>query len=292
VSLSAEGVIARSEKHTVDYAPTWDWGSEFLGDRHRLLPDEMPPINGLMYPQDALKLYELAWFSSGPILEIGTYHGLSAAVMARSLNDSDNPQPIYSLDVDPAALAQAKQNLSSQGMLDRVTLAEASAREFVRVFPDFRPMFVFVDGDHTLSGVVSDLEVLYEIVPRGGIIAMHDYEGYSHAEPYWTKVNEGVKLSWMTQGCRFLGRFGLTGVFQRLDGPHPSSGLSSSIEPPILRLRKKRKRFSSAWVEAHMGRSDLPALHLRRELIMLAARIRASRLRKAASQRTNWADRS
>lgn len=287
MSLDAtEGVIARPSKHTVDYAPTWDWGGEFLGDRHRLLPHEMPPFDGLMYPQDALKLYELAWFSPGPILEIGTYHGLSAAVMARSLNDSNNPQRIYSLDVDPAALNEARQNLSSQDLLDRVTLAEGPVQDLARVMPDFSPMLVFVDGDHTLWGVISDLKVLHEIVPRGGIVAMHDYEGYQHSDAYWTQVRKGVHLSWMTHECRFLGRFGLTGVFQRVNGPPPLEHVSAPSEAPILRLRQKRRRFTSAWVVAHMERADLPALRLRRELIMLAARLQAIRQRRAASQRS------
>ena len=280
-----EGLIARPEKHTVDYAPTWDWGGEYLGDRHRLLPHEMPPIDGLMYPQDALKLYELAWFSPGPILEIGAFHGLSAAVMARGLNDSGNSQPVFSLDVDSDALNQARENLGSQDLLDRVTFVEGSVQDLVRALPDFRPMLAFVDGDHTLSGVTSDLKVLYEIVPRGGIIAMHDYEGYEHPDPYWTQVRKGVHLSWMTRECRFLGRFGITGVFQRLKGPLPLGNLSAPSKAPILRLRPNRRRFSSAWVQVHMARSDLPALRLRRELIMLAARLQAIKQRRVASQR-------
>lgn len=284
---AAEGVIARPRKHTVDYAPTWDWGGEFLGDRHRLLPQEMPPIDGLMYPQDALKLYELAWFSPGPILEIGTYHGLSAAVMARSLDHSDNPQPIYSLDVDAAALSQARQNLSSQGLLDRVTLAEGSVRDLVRVLPDFRPTLVFVDGDHTLWGVISDLKVLQEIVPKGGIVAMHDYEGYQNTDAYWTQVRKAVHLSWMARECSFLGRFGLTGVFQRVTGPPaPLKQASAPSEAPVLRLRQRRRRFTSAWVLAHMEREDLPALRFRREMIMLAARVQALRQRRVAARRS------
>jgi predicted O-methyltransferase YrrM len=283
MSLDAtKGIIARPHKHTVDYAPTWDWGDEFLGDQHRLLLHEMPPIDGLMYPQDALKLYELAWFSPGPILEIGTYHGLSAAVMATSLNDSNSPQLIYSLDVDPAALNQARQNLKSQGLLDRVTLAEGSVRDLVRVLPNFRPMLVFVDGDHTLWGAISDLEVLYEIVPTGGIVAMHDYEGYQNSDAYWTQVRQGVHLSWMTRQCRFLGRFGLIGVFQRVRGPQFLEHVSAPSEAPILRLRQKRKRFSSAWLVTHMERTDLPGLRFRRELITLAARLQARRLRSTA----------
>lgn len=283
---ATEGVIARPEKHTVDYAPTWDWGGEFLGDRHHLLTHEMPPIDGLMYPQDALKLYELAWFSRGPILEIGTYHGLSAAVMAGSLNDSGNPQLIYSLDVDPAALNQAWQNLRAQNLLDRVTLVEGSAEDLVKVMPDLSPMLVFVDGDHTLWGVTRDLKVLDEIVPRGGIIAMHDYEGYQHSDAYWTQVRKGAHLSWMTHDCRFLGRFGLTGVFQRVKGPSSPGHPSASSEAPILRLRQERRRFSTEWIVTHMQRGDVPGLRLRRELIMLAARLQAIKHRRVASQRS------
>jgi predicted O-methyltransferase YrrM len=39
-------------------------------------------VPGWLRPEDALKLYELAYYATGPILEIGTYRGKSGTLMA------------------------------------------------------------------------------------------------------------------------------------------------------------------------------------------------------------------
>ena len=53
----------------------------------------------------------LAYFAPGPILEIGSYHGLSTSILARAVADSGpegRDRRIVSVELDPAAQAVAR----------------------------------------------------------------------------------------------------------------------------------------------------------------------------------------
>lgn len=92
---------------TRDYEPSYDFGGPRLGEAHESAADAVAGIPGWLRPEDALKLYELAYHASGPILEIGTYRGKSGTLMAMALRDAGRPQLVVSVDVDPAAAPAA-----------------------------------------------------------------------------------------------------------------------------------------------------------------------------------------
>ena len=56
-------------------------------------------IPGWQRREDALKLYELAYYVDGNILELGCFHGLSSSIMAQSINDSTRKKSITSVDI-------------------------------------------------------------------------------------------------------------------------------------------------------------------------------------------------
>jgi predicted O-methyltransferase YrrM len=187
-------LVVRSAKHDLSYAPSWSTpgGDGFLSLRHERVLDTIGAIEGLLYTEDAQKLYELAWFAGGPILEIGTFRGQSTAVMAAALEDAGNPARIVSVDIDAAGLASARASLDRLGYGDRVTLVHGDAASLLRSAPGLRPGLVFVDGDHTLRGVRADLDALEPAVPSGAIVAMHDYEGYEDDDAYSVRVAEAA----------------------------------------------------------------------------------------------------
>ena len=269
-------IFAREGKHDVEYAPTWNWGSDYLGDGHRDLLSTMPEVNGLLYPQDVLKLYELAFLTPGPILEIGTYEGLSTSIMARALRDAGNANRLVSLDVSSDSLTTAKINLEHQDLEARTVLLEGSAHELMKAAPGFRPSLVFVDGDHSLLGVINDLRALRRTVPNGGIICFHDFEGYSHEDEFWTRVEQGIRMSWVAAQSRFLGRFGISGVFQRVSGGPPDPSDDPSIHQGTkLRDPRAIKNRVMRWSRANLEREDIPGTEMRRGLLHWLARIRA-----------------
>ena len=50
--------------------------------------ESVESLPGWLLEGDALKLYELARDAAGPVLEIGTYRGKSAVLMATALRDA------------------------------------------------------------------------------------------------------------------------------------------------------------------------------------------------------------
>jgi predicted O-methyltransferase YrrM len=213
--------IAYEEKSTRDYLPSHDWGADLLSDRHARIADAVWHIPGWLDPEDALKLYELAFLSTGPILEIGTYCGRSAVILATAAADAARDARIVSLDVDPTCMVQARRAAERHDVDQHLVLACADASSFFALAPAFSPTLVFVDGDHSADGVGTDLAALEGRIAPGGLLLFHDYlprdipdtSGFPiSAEPI--EVAEVVSGSWVSDTCQFAGVFGRCGLFK------------------------------------------------------------------------------
>ncbi|MCP4308780.1 MAG: hypothetical protein GY788_28675 [bacterium] len=87
-------------------APTL--ANDFVTDRHRAYssfplrdgPTIDHPIFGWLRRDDALLLYEMAFFSSGNILEFGTHRGLSSSVMSEALTDAAKDYIIPTIEIN------------------------------------------------------------------------------------------------------------------------------------------------------------------------------------------------
>lgn len=78
-------------------------------------------VEGYLRRADALKIYELAFFSEGDVLELGTHKGLSTTIIAQALNDRGAGQPrIETVDIDQEASAVARRTLAGRPGGDRV----------------------------------------------------------------------------------------------------------------------------------------------------------------------------
>ncbi len=243
-------LISYPEKHDASFLPSWN---STLSDReeHVAIAGLVSGIEGKLYDEDAMKLYELASFTPGPILEIGVFRGRSTTVMARALKAAGNPARIISVDIDSAGLAVAAENLARHAVSNKVTLVEGTSRALLRAAPSLRPGLVFVDGDHSFRGALADLEAIEPFTPTGSIVVMHDYEGYTDDDPYWIQVEPAVQASWLVRDARFIGRFGLSGVFLRISGG-PSARDLSHDEPvrlvversddPLVKVRRRASR--------------------------------------------------
>jgi predicted O-methyltransferase YrrM len=78
------------------YMPNYDFGM-FINEEHKKYseylcdgPCIIHPIRGWLQPADALKLYELSYFSEGDICEFGTGYGLSTSIIAEAVYSSIN----------------------------------------------------------------------------------------------------------------------------------------------------------------------------------------------------------
>lgn len=210
-----------SDKDDRKYKPSYQWGSDSLGDRHERIADAVWHIPGWLEPEDALKLYELAYFTTGPILEIGMYCGRSTTILATAVADRGSSVPIVSLDIDPLALSLTSRSLRLHAVEQHVVLVCASVQTFLRATPSFSPRLVFIDAEHTAAAVTADVEALGKCVTAGTLLLFHDYlpmnlpdtTGFP-VSPGPIEVKSAIDNSWMPGGTEFAGTFGASALFR------------------------------------------------------------------------------
>lgn len=122
---------------------------------------------------ERLLLYTLA-FCLRPrrYLEIGTYRGGSALVVASALDSLGSDGRLFCIDRRPEIAPEHWQLLEA-----RTTVVEGASPgilpEVLRLAGD-RFDLVFVDGDHTYKGVLADAIGALPCVQHGGYILFHD----------------------------------------------------------------------------------------------------------------------
>ncbi len=115
--------------------------------------------------------------SNPSILEIGTFKGLSAVVMAKARPDVEittidshigipNSPQLYS---NPYII---EANLKKYGVSNRVRSITSSSQDFS---PKNDYDLLFIDGDHSFEGVSFDYTKFEPFVKKGGFIVFHDY---------------------------------------------------------------------------------------------------------------------
>jgi predicted O-methyltransferase YrrM len=110
-------------------------------------------------------------------LEIGTYMGVSAAVIAKALSAKGRL-----FCADPWELRLGKENpcmticrreLTRKGVLDRVIFLQGYSHEVETSMPE-QLDFVFVDGDHSYDGLKRDWGIVLRRLSLNGILCLHD----------------------------------------------------------------------------------------------------------------------
>jgi len=176
-------------------------------------------IEGWLFPADALKLYEMAYFA-GDILEIGTYKGLSTTIMATAILNSGRRRQIITCDLDPMHVAEARIGFRLRNVPDREDhqFLPWEGTEFVVHLgqANRKFSFVFVDHSHNYEHVLGVCQNLHLVTEPGSFVLFHDYndprnlhgiEGYG--------VFQGVRDGLDDKTFEFYGIFGCTGLFRR-----------------------------------------------------------------------------
>ncbi len=211
------------------YRPTHDFAAEFINEQHRSY-STCPAngglielgIDGWLRPADALKLYELAFFASGPILEFGSYHGLSTSILARAVTDAGAPgrdRQIVSVELDAAAQAVARGNLERLELADRVRFVQSDAHAYCvnAAAVGERFAFAFVDHDHAYASVLAVCRELPKLMLPGAFCLFHDWLDARNFQP--EEADYGV-FGATRDGLdpaefEFYGVFGVAGLYRR-----------------------------------------------------------------------------
>jgi predicted O-methyltransferase YrrM len=204
------------------YLPTFQFVDKFINADHEMLIAKRNgdlinlDIPGWLRPQDALKIYEMAYFSSGEVLELGAYHGLSTSIIARALRNSGNGRSLISLELDAPAALEAQRHTAPWS--DIVQIVVGDARESCRhlIEQGRRFGFAFVDHSHTYGLVHAACLDLKSLLVPGGFALFHDYNDERNgADPdygVWQAVRDGFSDG----SFEFWGVYGCTGLWRKL----------------------------------------------------------------------------
>jgi hypothetical protein len=222
------------------YQPTFEFSTNFINEKHEyfskcpIIEDKLIQvrtnrtsgslIEGWLRREDALKIYEMAYFVSGDILELGTYHGLSTSILSQANADSPHKKHIYSVELNFEAATVAQRNLDVAGLQEDVTLLVTDAVTAIREFADQGKKFefVFIDHSHSYEAVFSVCKELDRIMLAEGFCLFHDFnDGRNTHDNTDYEVYQGVMAGLDPGEFQFYGIYGCAGLYKFCQ-THPS----------------------------------------------------------------------
>ncbi len=164
-------------------------------------------IQGWLSPIEAAHLFYFAKKCSPQsiVVEIGSWKGKSTFCLAKGLNSGQ----IFAIDPFDSSgeeesnrvykkfnkgknlLRQFERNMENYGLHTKVTPLKGYSKNFVNFFHNID--FLFIDGDHSIEGCLFDYENYSNKIPKGGLIAFHDF--YPHRKflgPTWVVENKVI----------------------------------------------------------------------------------------------------
>ncbi len=212
--------------HVPPYRPTYQVDS-FINANHESL--STCPVDGegfirigipgWLWREDALKLYELAYFADGDILEIGCYHGLSTFISAQAVRDSGRRRIVIGVENDPVCATLAEGELAARGVNKYAKIkcedGASFCREQLRLGRKFG--LVFIDHSHTYEDVVEICRLLPGLVSAGGFCLFHDFNDARNNDPDDKEfdVSTAVYDSLSPADFDFYGIFGCAALYRR-----------------------------------------------------------------------------
>jgi predicted O-methyltransferase YrrM len=110
-------------------------------------------------------------------VEIGTYEGVSACVIAKGLLPDGqlycvDPWPPHRRKENPSWTI-CRRELRRQGVLSRVVFVQRRSQDAEAHLPQ-QYDFIFVDADHSYEGLEVDWGLVVRRLTPGGIVCLHD----------------------------------------------------------------------------------------------------------------------
>jgi predicted O-methyltransferase YrrM len=118
------------------------------------------------------------------IAQLGTCAGYSALLLGWMLRRMDAPRGLFSLDLDPAMCALAREWIARAGLDAFVDIAEgnsldAASPEAARKYLGDAPGLVILDSSHEYQSTLAELDLWYEALAPGGLLVLHDVSKFA-----------------------------------------------------------------------------------------------------------------
>jgi len=185
---------------------------------------ELEGVRSLMHPSDAvlLKKYmkvcnEQFYGPNYKVLDIGTYYGASAIIMAQVSNfDVITIDPNCKIDhkgnrgpLQEDRVAEVVGNFIRHGVDARIRRLDGLSEDII--WPrEWEIPFMLIDGNHHLLNVLHEFYYFGRFVPVGGYVALHDY-----GKPNWPGVQRVVEEAVRFDGWEISDQEGYMCVLRR-----------------------------------------------------------------------------
>jgi hypothetical protein len=220
---------AVDHRFDMQYLKTYDFPGEFINSFHGSLAVSIGPsgmidigVEGWLLPADALKLYELAYFCYGDILELGTYRGLSASILGQAVTAAGGGGCVVSVDLDVNAIEIARVNLMGRPGVESINFFVVEAGKAVRDLAQAKRIFDFgfIDHSHKYEHVFDVCQSLHRVLKVGAFALFHDFNDprNAHTQQLDYGVYQCALDGLRTDRFEFWGIFGCCGLFRRI-GP-------------------------------------------------------------------------
>ena len=211
------------------YKPTFNFSGTYIDEAHQSLSgcplndDGLtinwdPEITGWLQREDALKLYEMAYFSNGDILELGSYHGLSTSIISLANLKRSRRKTVYSVELDQECHKRTEQTLRRKGLQEGTRLINDDARKFVEeaAKKGGKYGFIFVDHSHAYEPVYEVCRFFDQIMKKDGFVLFHDYNDPANLDPEQPgmKVYQAVRDGLNQEAFELYGMYGCTALFK------------------------------------------------------------------------------
>ena len=166
------------------YRRSFGFAGEFIDADHRAIAELPAPeglivtdVQGFLRPADALALYELAYFATGDILELGSAWGLSTTILCRAAANAGRGSQVWSVELDPEFQKATAHAVSSHGLEPQYRALPGDANRVMGDLIAHRRTFsvMFVDHDHGYDAVHSACDALPRLLLPGGMALFHDF---------------------------------------------------------------------------------------------------------------------
>lgn len=163
------------------------------------------------------------------VVEIGSFCGGSAAFLAEAMRLKNLPKSVFCVDPFMGApvwfprgymhstYEEFHENIGALGIANQIVEMRGESSAVASIWPA-RPIdLLFIDGDHSLLGVISDFEKWAPKVSRGGFILIDDVD---HIQ----EVSKFVEILESISGLASLGTVGGISVYRRTEDTFDVTG--------------------------------------------------------------------
>ena len=215
-----------------EYEKTFNFEGHYINKNHKYYAecpviDEsliITGIEGWLRRADALKIYEMAYFSQGAILEFGSYQGLSTSILSQANYDSGLKKEIHTIEINNSFLEISKQNLIKRGLEKNVFYHLANSSDALKKLTNHHKKFgfIFIDHSHEYEPVLEVCNRLSDLLTDGGFCLFHDY---IHPDTFNLAIKDFKVFQAVNDGLdkkifKFYGFFGCTALFRMVRHPY------------------------------------------------------------------------